>query len=208
MSDRPPTRRDGDPLFAIVVLAAGASTRLGRTKQLVELDGRPLVRHVIDAAAAVDPAQLVVVLGHDADAVAAAIGDAPCEIVHNPLAAEGQGTSLAAGIGALGPDISRAVILLGDEPHVDPAVIACVAFGAGLIRRARYRDRAGHPISFDRPMWGRLQSVSGDQGARSVLREFPDEIREVQVDADAPIDLDTEDDLRALSRRHQTPPPV
>lgn len=205
MTHRRPMPSDDRP-FGVVVLAAGASTRLGRTKQLLTLDGRPLIRHVIDAAVAAGPAQVVVVVGHDADAVAAAIGDAPCEVVHNAAAAQGQATSLAAGLAALGPTIARAVIVLGDEPRIDPVVIACVATGAGPIRRARYRDRAGHPIAFDRALWSRLKLLSGDEGARRVLRERPEQIREVHVDADAPLDLDTEEDAHALGVRDASPP--
>ena len=199
------THRDNARPFGVIVLAAGASSRLGRNKQLVELDGRPLIRHVVDAAVVAGPAQVVVVVGHDADAIAAAIGDAPCQLVFNAVAEQGQGTSLAAGLGALGPTITRAVVLLGDEPRVDPVVIACVATGAGPIRRARYRDRPGHPVAFDRELWDRLQMLSGDEGARRLLRERPHQIRDVVVDANAPLDLDTEADARALGV-HEPPP--
>jgi molybdenum cofactor cytidylyltransferase len=169
------------------------------------LDGRPLIRHVVDAAVVAGPVQVVVVVGHDSDAIAAAIGDAPCQLVFNAVAEQGQGTSLAAGLGALGPTITRAVVLLGDEPRVDPVVIACVATGAGPIRRARYRDRPGHPVAFDRELWDRLQMLSGDEGARRLLRERPHQIRDVVVDANAPLDLDTEADARALGV-HEPPP--
>lgn len=206
MTRRRAMHDDHDGPFGVVVLAAGSSTRLGRTKQLVELDGRPLIRHVIDAALAAGPTQVVVVLGHDADAIAAAIGDAPCELVRNDAARDGQATSLAVGVRALDQNIVRAVVVLGDEPRIDPVVIACVASGAGPIRRARYRDRPGHPIAFDRALWHRLQMLSGDEGARSVLLERPDQIREVYVDADAPLDLDTEEDARALGVHDASPP--
>ena len=192
--------------FAVVVLAAGASTRLGRPKQLESLDGRPLLRHVVDAAALARPDQLVVVLGHHGAAIAAALADAPGEIVHNPDARAGQSTSLAAGLAAVRADIERVVILLGDQPHVDPGVIVRVAEGEGPARRARYRDRPGHPVALDRELFGRLELVSGDEGARSLLRELSDQVREVHVDADAPLDLDTEEDARALGVRRASPP--
>ncbi len=191
--------------FGIVVLAAGASRRLGRPKQLEVLDGRPVLRHVVDCAAATEPDQLVVVVGHMADAVAAVLHDAPCEVVHNQRAADGQSTSLAAGIAALRTDIDRAVIVLGDQPRLDRAVVAAVAAGEGPIRRARYRDRPGHPVAFDREVWENLRQLTGDEGARSLLGDLSNSIRDVHVDTDAPIDLDTDADARALGTQGAAP---
>lgn len=183
-----------------VVLAAGSSRRLGRPKQLVALRGRPLLQHAIDAAAAAGLDEVVVVVGHDADRVIAAVDLPPvARTVLNPLHATGQASSLRAGIAALGDASDRAVIILGDQPTIDAAVIAAVAQGPGPIRRARYRgDRPGHPVAFDRVLWPDLLAIQGDRGARDLIATRPALVHDVPVDAEVPADVDTEADLRQL----------
>lgn len=209
MSDQlPPSTADRRPGLAgvgIVILAAGASTRLGRPKQLLRLDGRTVLQHVVDAAEAVQPDRVVVVVGYAGREIEASLAPGHHTIVHNPAASRGQSTSLAAGLGALDEHIGRAVILLGDQPRIDPDVIRRVAVGDGPIRRARYRDRPGHPVAFDAALWPELIMIAGDRGARDLLRQTVHPIHEASVDADAPLDLDTDADARALGVA-DTPP--
>jgi molybdenum cofactor cytidylyltransferase len=99
---------------------------MGKTKQLLPLDGLPLLAHAVRAAEASTLAEVVVVLGHDATAVAAALPRRRARIVINPRHADGQSTSLQAGLLALGPAIDAAVILLGDQPRVRAEVIDAI----------------------------------------------------------------------------------
>jgi molybdenum cofactor cytidylyltransferase len=186
---------------AAVVLAAGSATRFGATKQVAEIDGQPLVAHVVaiaHGATVVD--EVLVVVGHDADTVAvAAERGGPVEIVHNADHAAGQSTSLRAGIAAAsGRGADVAVILLADEPGVASAVVeqvvAAVLAGEPAAR-AHYEDAPGHPVAFARVCFDRLRRVDGDRGARDLLADLA--VRDVAVAGRRPRDVDSPDDLDA-----------
>jgi molybdenum cofactor cytidylyltransferase len=190
-----------------IVLAAGASTRMGRPKQLLDLGGRPLLQHVIDAALASCLVEIVLVLGHGADEVRAAL-DLPasprCRVVVNPAHREGPASSLRAGLAAADPASRAAAILLGDQPFVSAARIDRVArafLEAGL-PAARPIDRGssgepvpGHPVFLARSIWPALAEISGDEGARALFAAHPDWVHAVDL-GDAPLlDVDREADL-------------
>lgn len=182
-----------------VILAAGASRRLGRPKQLLDLAGTPLLQHVINAAEAAGVGEIVLVLGHMADDVAAAMTlPENARSTVNADYATGQASSLRIGLGALGSGIERAVILLGDQPRVRVDAIRAVAAAAAPIARALYTGQAAHPVAFDRAVWGELQAVSGDQGARVLLAGRPDEVHAVECGGLPPDDVDTEADYRRM----------
>ena len=191
---------------AAVILAAGSSSRFGSTKQVVTLYGRPLVGHAVATARAAGCVPVVVVVGHDELHVRGALRRMDVRIVTNPAFAEGQSTSLAVGLAALGGHVEAAVVLLADQPGVTAeAVRACVAAwrgGAG-VARAAYDDRQGHPIVFDRSIWPRLSHLSGDQGARQVLAEL--DVTPVPVPGPCPRDVDRPSDLAALESRPDQP---
>lgn len=184
----------------MVVLAAGSSRRLGCPKQLLDLDGRPLLQHVIDAAAAAGPEQIVVVLGYAEREIRAALALPPSAVVAvNPDFATGQASSLRVGLAALTDSIARAVVLLGDQPRVSPEVIRAVAEAPGPIARATYGGEPSHPVAFDRAVWPELRAVDGDRGARDVIVAHADEVNAVEMGGDAPDDVDTDEDYRRLT---------
>ncbi len=181
-----------------LVLAAGAGRRFGGTKQLASLRGRPLLSHAVDHALcvpALDP--MVVVLGHDADAVRAGVPElAGVRVV---LAADweaGQAASLRAGIAALG-DVDAAVVLLGDMPFVTAQVIAEVLDG-DLSRhdavRATYGGVPGHPVLLTRRLLDRAGELEGDAGFRVLLDGQRVRAFEAGHLAD-PTDIDTREEL-------------
>ena len=181
---------------AAVVLAAGRATRFGATKQLVEVDGRPLVRHAVDTARAAGLDPVLVVVGHDADAVRRVL-PGRVTVVDNPAHADGQATSLRTGVAAATATRAGAlVVLLADQPGISTAavrsVVAAHASGA-LVARARYDDRPGHPVLFDRTVWPALAEVSGDVGARDLLRRLS--VTDVPVPGPCPADVDRPEDL-------------
>lgn len=195
-----------------MVLAAGAATRFGTTKALAELGGRPLVQHAVDAARAAGITSVVVVVGHDADNVAGALADdAAVRVVVNPDHATGQASSVRAGLAALrdDPEARIAVMLLADQPGIDPLsirrVVAALEDGPDAAR-ARYQDRAGHPVALHRRVWDRvLAEVAGDEGARTVLEDL--HVAHVLVPGSSPPDIDTPEDLaRVASPDHGQPP--
>jgi molybdenum cofactor cytidylyltransferase len=190
-------------LISGIVLAGGTSSRLGRPKQLLDLEGRPVLQHVVDAAAAAGLDEVIVVLGHRAEEVGAAIHLPPgARTCVNPEYARGQSTSLSAGLEAASPQSEAAVILLGDQPRMGADVVRAVVDAyrrtGGAVVRAWWGGRPGHPVLFDRGVWPHLQAVDGDRGARDLLKAHPE--WEVRVDAGdvAPSDLDTWDDYERL----------
>lgn len=183
-----------------VILAAGAATRFGATKALADLDGRPLVHHVLDTARAAGITRHVLVVGHDGDAVAATVaGAADVEVVDNPDHATGQASSVRAGLAAVqaDPDARVAVMLLADQPGITSAsirqVVAALEDGPDAAR-ASYQDRPGHPVALHRRVWSRVvDEVAGDTGARNVLEDLY--VAHVLVAGASPPDIDTPDDL-------------
>lgn len=186
---------------AAAVLAAGLGTRFGGTKQLADLDGRPLVCHAVDTAVRAGLAPVLVITGHDARAVADVLPD-EATAIPNPWYSEGQATSLHMAVeAASSTDAGVLVVLLGDEPCVDPDVVRAVlgACEAGAsVARAVYDDRPGHPVAFTRGVWQQLLGASGDDGARGLLADL--EVTEVRVHGPGPRDVDTTEDLADLGR--------
>ena len=109
-----------------VILAAGRGARMGQTKQLLTLRGAPLLAHVVAAAERSALDQVVLVLGHEAAAVAAAVGGPRTQVALNPRYADGQSASLRVGLQALDDDIVAALVLLGDQPTVRAAAIDAI----------------------------------------------------------------------------------
>lgn len=187
--------------ISAVILAAGSSERLGEPKQLLVIDGKPLLQHVIDVVASCF-GDVVVVLGHAAGEIGTAL-DLPegTRVVINPDYSEGQSTSLRVGLASVAPDAEAAALFLGDQPRLSSAAIEQVvdAFrsaGARVVR-AVYRDTPGHPVIVARESFGAFGDFIGDVGARVVLDASPDVV-EVALDMEPPLDIDTPADLEGL----------
>jgi molybdenum cofactor cytidylyltransferase len=191
-------------VIAGIVLAAGRSSRLGRPKQLLSVHGEPLIRHTLRQVLASSLDQVILVIGHEADEVRAAVADLPVACVFNPDAAAGQSTSLRAGLAALSPDVEAAVFILGDQPGVDPTVIDALVTAwrnsGAAVAAPRYEDRMGNPVLFDRRVFPELAALEGDTGARPVVRAYQKsgELQQVPISGAAPPDVDTEADYAAL----------
>jgi molybdenum cofactor cytidylyltransferase len=190
-----------------IILAAGAATRMGSPKQLLDWGGQPLVRAVASQALAANCRRVVVVLGAAHAEVAAALDDLPVDRVVNAEYAEGQSTSLRTGIAALEPTVDAALVLLVDQPFVTTGIIEEIiatwhATGASIVAPS-YRGQRGNPVLFARAVFPELLTITGDQGARLVLAADPSRIRLVPFDDDLPLaDIDTLDDYaRLLNRR-------
>ena len=193
-----------------IVLAAGSSRRMGRPKQLLPLAGRPLLQHVLDAAAASRLDALVLVLGHEADAIRAAVRvPTRARVVVNARYAEGQSTSLACGLDAVADlEAAAAAVLLGDQPAIAPALIDAVleAFLAGAAAAVRpvWRDAAGsehpgHPVFLARRIWPAAAALQGDRGARALFDAHPEWLRPLPMVGDPPTDIDDPADYRRMA---------
>ena len=182
-----------------LVLAAGGSTRFGAPKQLADLEGRPLLEHVLIAMSEAPLDRLAVVLGSHAAEVRERVPLHSAEPVVCDQWEEGLGASLRAGAAAL-EGCDAIVVALGDQPRLAPEAIARVVEGRdgnALAVRATYGGVPGHPILLERALFARLRELRGDQGARALLDDV--EVRDVPCDGlGGPDDVDTPAELAAL----------
>lgn len=185
-----------------LILAAGSSRRMGRPKQLLLVDGQPLLAVVTARVCAADLEDVVVVLGGNAAEIQRAVDLGRARVVLNPDHAGGLSTSLRAGIGALDGDVQRAVIVLGDQPDVSTQVIDALLDlhqTSGLAAAALNIDGLLHPpVVLDRGLWPELATLEGDVGCRAVVRGRPEQVAALHYAGRTghPIDLDTPDDYR------------
>lgn len=191
------------PRHGVVLLAAGASTRLGQPKQLLALDGETLVHRAARLALATAPAEAWLVLGAHADAVAGACADLPLATTTCADWRRGLGASLRTGLAALSPDCAGALVLLCDQPALDAAHLAALvqAWRTDPARASAsaYAGVLGVPAVLPRAWFGDLAKPDGDQGARRLLRERADRVHAIDA---APLarDVDVKADLAAFTK--------
>ncbi len=183
-------------MTAGLVLAAGAGIRFGddQSKLLALVDGRPILEWAIRAQCSVASLErIVVVVGSRSDEVVSGVDFGRAEPVVCPDWADGQSASLRCGLRALA-GASKVVVTLGDEPLITPEVIALLAACEGGTR-AVYNGRPGHPVVLGPEEISALTSLSGDRGARDLLRGGPTiEVGHLCSGRD----VDTPDDLEAI----------
>ncbi|MBX2801737.1 MAG: molybdopterin-binding/glycosyltransferase family 2 protein [Myxococcales bacterium] len=204
----PPTR---SPRLGAVVLAAGASSRMGPTnKLLAQLDGRPLVTWAVDAMLAGGADPVVVVVGHHEAEIRSALTDRAVQIVVNPTPEAGMGTSLATGVGAMPEDLDGWFVMLGDVPFVRASDLAALtaAFNptaGAAICMPEHAKRRGHPVLWAARYRGQLAALRGDTGAKAILDAHTADVCVVPVDNPGiHQDVDTPEALRDARQRTGT----
>lgn len=184
------------PTIAAVLLAAGGGSRFTGPihKLLAPLDGRPVVLHALDAVLAAGFDDVLVVDG--AVSLAGLLPDGVRRL-HNPAWAQGQAGSLQVAVAAADEAGHDAVVVgLGDQPRVPAAAWRAVRDAGGAIAVATYDGRRRNPVRLARAVWP-LLAPSGDEGARTTMRDHPELVVEVACDGD-PLDVDTVADLDRL----------
>ena len=194
-----PTPRT-EPRFAALVLAAGGSSRLGRPKQLLPYKNGVLLDAVLDVARACPFAQRVLALGGSADQVQEAVDTTGFDVVINDEYTTGCSSSIAAAIGSVRDDVDGIMLLLGDQPEVQPATIAAVLArrGSAPIAVTRYDDGIGHPFALSRATFPALLALHGDRGVWKLIDRLGTAVARVRVEGRVPRDVDTDEDYRAL----------
>ena len=176
---------------------------MGRNKLVETVRSEPLVKHAVDAAVASRLDPVVVVTGHEPEAIQSALAGAPVTIVHNPEFEDGLSASLRAGVAAVPADCEGAMILLGDMPGISPVLIdrLIAAFdpaGGRAICVAVAGDRRGHPVLWARSFFPEIMALEGDTGARQLLQTHAGQLIEIESVDDAPLtDIDTPEALAA-----------
>jgi CTP:molybdopterin cytidylyltransferase MocA len=197
--------------FGVVLLAAGASTRMGRPKQLIEIGGRPLLVRAVEAALASAAWPVVVVLGANAERIRPVLARHPVLVADNPAWAEGMASTLRTGVETLqafSRALDGALIAVADQPAFSTEVIARleaahramvrpgpVPAGRGLTA-ARYAGRLGVPALFGRGHFAALAALTGEGGARQYLADHAAGATAVDL-PELALDLDTPEDLAA-----------
>ena len=185
-----------------VILAAGASTRFGRNKLLLNLGGESLARRAAKGALDAGLRPVVVVLGHDAGRVRGELGGLEVRVVMNPDHAKGMNTSLRAGVAALPEDAAAAVVLLADMPRVTAAMIARLVetffeSGAPLVA-SDYGGVHAPPTLYARALFPELGGAEGDGSGKRVVRSHESELVRVPWPPEALADVDGEEDWEKL----------
>jgi CTP:molybdopterin cytidylyltransferase MocA len=177
---------------------------MGSPKQLLSIDGRPLLEVVVGHACASRLDDVLVVLGAAGDEIRRRVDLGRARVVVNPDHASGMASSLRAGLAALDETVDRVVVILGDQPDI----------GGGLLNRLLdLQEQSGlpaaalsfngllhPPVVLERPLWGDLMSLEGDVGCRAVIRARPDLVASLvsRDDLHHPVDVDTPEDYRRL----------
>ncbi len=171
------------------------------------MGGRPIVRHVVETlvAAPVDP--VVVVVGHEAEAVRSALAGLPVRLEPHPDWAAGMGTSVAAGVAAVASEADAVLVALGDMPWLSETDVQALldAFepndGCGICVPVRDRKR-GNPVLWASRYFDALRALEGDVGGRHLLTDFGDDVCEVAVSGEGVLmDIDTPEALDAARRK-------
>lgn len=188
-----------------VVLAAGCSSRMGRSKQLLSFQSKPLLAHVVFNALKSDLDPVAVVLGHDAATIQKRVDLALTRVVVNTDYASGQSSSLKKGLASVADCCEGAMFLLGDQPLVGHETINLLiqAFRNTLspIVIPFYKGRRGNPVIIHGDLFSQMSTLGGDAGARVLFNRYADTLMAVEVeDAGVIFDVDTWEDFQRLKQ--------
>ena len=197
-----------DPEIAVIVLAAGSSSRLGKPKQLLHYQNETLIKHVVKTALSVSPKAVVVVGGflHE-ELIGEVENGGQVRLVHNPDWQQGMGSSIRAGINALGqhPDflkVDAVLILLCDQPlintqHLQRLLAQFYTDKRSIVVATGYAETQGVPAIFDRALFPILQNLPPEKGAQWLFKAHQNNVAVVPFEG-ASIDVDTEADYQRL----------
>ena len=188
-----------------VVLAAGMSSRMGETKQLLRWDGRTLLDQVIENVRASDVSDIVLVLGHAAETIVKGIAAGNLQVVVNTGYREGMGSSLRTGVSALPPEVDAALICLADQPFVRPETLQLLMDryrkSSAQIVIPMCKGFRGNPVLLDRSVFPEVMVLSGDIGCRAIFGSHLEGIVKVPVeDLGILLDVDSQEDFDRLKQ--------
>jgi molybdenum cofactor cytidylyltransferase len=187
----------------IVILAAGASTRLGRPKQLLPWQGKNLLQHAVDTALAITT-QPVVVTGANADQLMAGLNNKQVQVVFNPEWEQGIASSIRCGLEALlnrTPTPDQVIFMVCDQPFVTAELLLELINERQNTHKpivaSAYGGTLGIPALFEKSLFPQLLDLQGDTGAKKLIMEHPEEVAAVNF-PEGNIDVDTMDEYKEL----------
>jgi molybdenum cofactor cytidylyltransferase len=186
----------------VIILAAGNSSRLGRPKQLLPYRGKTLLTHVV-AEALTAELQPVVVTGAFREEVEASLKGEPVTLAYNPDWEAGMASGIAAGLSKLllVPDVGAVIVSVCDQPHLTSALLLQLVStfetsGKGIVACA-YGGSVGTPVLFGRSYFDQLSVLSGSEGAKKILKLYPDDLAVIPFPG-GDVDIDTAEDAERL----------
>jgi molybdenum cofactor cytidylyltransferase len=192
-------------MIAAVVLSAGESSRMGRPKALLPIEGETFIGRIVASLKQTQVGRIIVVLGHNSDQLAAAIRPLRVEILINPNYQLGQLSSLQVAVRSLLPDAAcdGMLVHLVDHPYIDASLVDRMIQqfyeSKKTIVVPRCRGKRGHPVLFSRRLFGELLDAPMDQGAKAVVNAHGDATLEMETDEEGiTVDIDTPE----LYRQH------
>jgi len=193
-------------MITLIILAAGKSTRMeGHNKLLAKVQGKPMIRRVVEAALNSKVDENIVVLGWEENKVREALADLPCRLIVNREFEKGQSSSLKAGLKEVDPETRAVLVLPGDIAKIESMsinkVVDSYISDDGTILVAAHNGKHGHPILLDRKLFTDIAQITEETyGLKSVIKKHESEIRLVEVDTDNVLrDVDTPTDLRRVN---------
>ena len=192
--------------IGIIILAAGASTRLGQPKQLLKFRNKTLIRHAVETALATECEKIIVVLGENADEIKKQIEDLPIEIADNKNWQSGMSSSIKTGLEKLyDEELSAVVFMLCDQPLISSETILHLietqAKTQKKIVASEYKNDLGVPAGFSHEVFEELLNLQGDTGAKFLIKKyFPSDSAKISA-PEAEFDIDTLEDYQNLQSR-------
>ena len=176
---------------------------MGRPKLLLEVEGRPIIRHAVERVISAGIRQVFVVAPPEHEALARALDGLEVRFAVNPAPEAGQGSSVSAGVRALAAGTTAVLIALGDQPRVPaeviPALLEALKRPGKCVAAPRYADGLGNPVLFAASVFPELLVLTGDRGARAVVLRDPSRLVVVDIGSAMPRDIDTPEDYESLS---------
>ena len=190
-----------------IILAAGSSIRMGSQKLLLPYHDSTMIETVIDNVLGSRIDKVMVVLGSDSDKITRTIGQKPVEICINPQPEKGMLSSVLCGFKAIPEEANAALVYLGDQPNIPPGITNMIleAYNEDLhgIVIPVYNHRRGHPLLVDLKYRRDIYKLDLEQGLRSLMHLFPDDVQEVEVDEPGIlVDIDTREDYSNATKQN------
>jgi molybdenum cofactor cytidylyltransferase len=187
--------------YAIIILAAGNSSRLGEPKQLLKYRNKTLIRHITEAAIETVGSNVIVVTGSNAELIEKEIQDLPVQPTHNADWREGMASSIVTGILKLDFHCKGAIIAVSDQPFVTATLFldliqSSIQNGSGIVASS-YDQTMGTPVFFSSSYFPELLRLAGAEGAKKLIRRFENDVTTVPFPLGS-MDIDTQEDYQKL----------